>query len=63
MTPLEFTLCPEGLQEHSRGGGGGRAAGQQPLHLDLGRALGASAQKSRSPWTQESGELPNSVGI
>lgn len=54
MTPLEFTLCPEGLQEHSRGGGGGRAAGQQPLHLDLGRALGASAQEE--PLSMDTGK-------
>ena len=63
MTPLEFTLCPEGLQEHSRDGGGGWAVGQQPLHLDLGRALGASAQEETPPWTQEDGDLPFGLGL
>ena len=63
MTPREFTLCPEGLQERSRGGGGGWAAGQQSLRLDLGRALGASAPEETPTWTQESSELHNSAGI
>ena len=63
MTPLEFTLCPEGLRERSRGGGGGPASGQQPLRLDLGGALGASAQEETPPWTQEDGELPFDLGL
>lgn len=64
MTPLEFTLCPlEGLWERSRGRGGGSASGQQPLRLDLGGVLGASAQEETPPWTQEDGDLPFGLGL
>lgn len=64
MTPREFTSCPlEGLRERSRGGGGGPALGQQPLHLDLGRILGASVLEETLPQTQEDSDLCFGLGL
>ena len=63
MTPLEFTLCPEGLWERS-GGGGGALLQDSSLSAWTWEGLWEPVhRKSHSPWTQEGGELPNSVGI
>ena len=53
----------EGLRERSRGGGGGPALGQQPLHLDLGRILGASVLEETPPQTQEDSDLCFGLGL